>query len=228
MCLRSKIWSWCMLLFHYSIISCLLGLILILNLKLMLTLIPSRLFQTQLVEDPAGSSKESTSFSLSFSMFHQNFTELEFLKILFHLLLLFFRTSKFKTWKTHKGRQNNKKQEPRNQGTSLSLQAKKAAESLEIAVEQGKTKAIAKVTFLIKIAASSWISAWLQLFFSVVYFFFDHKNIDFAALLLTIALATTSRRLLRSSPRINKIFFRGLWNEIRSKTLLRWLLKYLS
>ena len=70
----------------------------------MLTLIPSRLFQTQLVEDPAGSSKESTSFSLTFSMFHQNFTELEFRKILFHLFLLFFRTSKLKTWKTHKKR----------------------------------------------------------------------------------------------------------------------------
>ena len=70
----------------------------------MLTLIPSRLFQTQLVEDPAGSSKESTSFSLTFSMFHQNFTELEFRKILFHLFLLFFRTSKFKTWKSHKKR----------------------------------------------------------------------------------------------------------------------------
>ena len=70
----------------------------------MLTLIPSRLFQTQLVEDPAGSSKESTAFSLSFSMFHQNFTELKFRKILFQPLVLFFRKSKVNTWKTHKKR----------------------------------------------------------------------------------------------------------------------------
>ena len=63
----------------------------------MLTLIPSRLFQTQLVEDPTGSSKESTSFSLS--MFHQNFTELKFRKILFHLLLLFFSDIKIQDLK---------------------------------------------------------------------------------------------------------------------------------
>ena len=59
-------------------------------------------FQTQLVEDPAGSSKESTSFSLSFSMFHQNFTELEFRKILFHLLVLSFSDVKIQDLKDSK------------------------------------------------------------------------------------------------------------------------------